>query len=65
MEQANRRAAPNADLIVDANEAWLPANLEQNLAACAEAGTDYVDLTGEPEFVDRMWSLTRGDAHGA
>ena len=22
--------------------------------ACAEAGTDYVDLTGEPEFVDRM-----------
>lgn len=24
-------------------------------AACAAAGTDYVDLTGEPEFVDRMW----------
>jgi len=24
------------------------------VAACAEAGTDYVDLTGEPEFVDRM-----------
>src|SRR3954452_6899325 len=23
--------------------------------ACAAAGTDYVDLTGEPEFVDRMW----------
>ncbi len=23
--------------------------------ACAEAGTDYVDLTGEPEFVDRMY----------
>src|SRR4051794_5649605 len=23
--------------------------------ACAVAGTDYVDLTGEPEFVDRMW----------
>lgn len=23
--------------------------------ACAEAGTDYVDLTGEPEFVDRMF----------
>jgi short subunit dehydrogenase-like uncharacterized protein len=23
--------------------------------ACAHAGTDYVDLTGEPEFVDRMW----------
>ncbi|MEQ6900657.1 saccharopine dehydrogenase NADP-binding domain-containing protein [Nocardioides sp. YIM 152588] len=23
--------------------------------ACAVAGTDYVDLTGEPEFVDRMY----------
>ena len=23
--------------------------------ACAEAGTDYVDLTGEPEFVDTMY----------
>lgn len=25
------------------------------VAACAEAGTDYVDLTGEPEFVDSMY----------
>jgi hypothetical protein len=25
------------------------------VAACAEAGTDYVDLTGESEFVDRMY----------
>jgi short subunit dehydrogenase-like uncharacterized protein len=25
------------------------------VAACAAAGTDYADLTGEPEFVDRMW----------
>ncbi|MEU3723997.1 saccharopine dehydrogenase NADP-binding domain-containing protein, partial [Streptomyces sp. NPDC031705] len=25
------------------------------VAACAETGTDYVDLTGEPEFVDRMY----------
>lgn len=28
---------------------------EPLVAACAEAGTDYVDLTGEPEFVDRMY----------
>jgi short subunit dehydrogenase-like uncharacterized protein len=28
---------------------------EAVVAACAAAGTDYVDLTGEPEFVDRMW----------
>jgi short subunit dehydrogenase-like uncharacterized protein len=25
------------------------------VAACAAAGTDYADLTGEPEFVDEMW----------
>ena len=25
------------------------------VAACAEAGTDYADLTGETEFVDRMY----------
>jgi short subunit dehydrogenase-like uncharacterized protein len=28
---------------------------EPLVAACAAAGTDYADLTGEPEFVDRMW----------
>ncbi|MEU9799018.1 saccharopine dehydrogenase NADP-binding domain-containing protein [Streptomyces sp. NPDC051000] len=31
---------------------WYGAEL---VAACTEAGTDYVDLTGEPEFVDRMY----------
>jgi len=28
---------------------------EPVVAACAQNGTDYVDLTGEPVFVDRMW----------
>lgn len=28
---------------------------EPLVAACAEAGTDYLDLTGEQEFVDRMY----------
>jgi short subunit dehydrogenase-like uncharacterized protein len=28
---------------------------EAAVAACAETGTDYVDLTGEPEFVDTMY----------
>ncbi|HZE05922.1 MAG TPA: saccharopine dehydrogenase NADP-binding domain-containing protein [Solirubrobacteraceae bacterium] len=28
---------------------------EPVVAACAAAGTAYVDLTGEPEFADRMW----------
>jgi short subunit dehydrogenase-like uncharacterized protein len=28
---------------------------EPLVAACADAGTHYLDLTGEPEFVDSMW----------
>ena len=28
---------------------------EPLVRACAEHGTDYLDLTGEPEFVDLMW----------
>jgi short subunit dehydrogenase-like uncharacterized protein len=28
---------------------------EPVVAACAAAGTNYLDLTGEPEFVDLMW----------
>ncbi|MEV0746493.1 saccharopine dehydrogenase NADP-binding domain-containing protein [Streptomyces sp. NBC_00184] len=28
---------------------------EKLVAACAEAGTDYTDLAGEPEFADRMY----------
>ena len=40
---AVRAAAPDATLIVDANEAWRPANLESMLAACAEAGVALVE----------------------
>ncbi len=29
---------------------------QELVAACADAGTDYVDLTGEPEFVDLMYA---------
>jgi short subunit dehydrogenase-like uncharacterized protein len=35
---------------------------EPLVAACAAAGTDYVDLTGEPEFVDRMWLAHHAEA---
>ena len=40
---------------------------EPLVAACADAGTDYVDLTGEPEFVDRMYVAhhERAKASGA
>jgi L-Ala-D/L-Glu epimerase / N-acetyl-D-glutamate racemase len=40
---AVRRAAPHAELIVDANEGWAPANLADNLAACAQAGVTLVE----------------------
>jgi L-alanine-DL-glutamate epimerase-like enolase superfamily enzyme len=38
-----RRAAPRAELIVDANEGWTPDNLQQNLAACADAGVTLIE----------------------
>ena len=53
---AVRHAAPRARLIVDANEAWTPDDLEQNLAACAEAG---VTLVEQPLPADRDQALTR------
>ena len=40
---AVRRAAPQAELIVDANEAWRGENLGANLAACAAAGVTLVE----------------------
>jgi L-alanine-DL-glutamate epimerase-like enolase superfamily enzyme len=40
---AVRKAAPESELIVDANEAWTPDNLEFNLAACANAGVRLVE----------------------
>jgi L-Ala-D/L-Glu epimerase / N-acetyl-D-glutamate racemase len=40
---AVRRAAPKAELIVDANESWTGSNLERNLEACAAAGVTLVE----------------------
>ena len=40
---AVRRAAPRAELIVDANEGWTPDDLAANLAACAQAGVTLVE----------------------
>jgi len=41
--RAVRRAAPKSELIVDANEAWDPGHLHDNLAACAEAGVTLIE----------------------
>ena len=40
---AVRRAAPRAELIVDANEGWSPDNLAANFAACADAGVTLIE----------------------
>jgi L-alanine-DL-glutamate epimerase-like enolase superfamily enzyme len=40
---AVRRAAPKAELIVDANEGWADRDLERNLAACAQAGVSLIE----------------------
>jgi len=40
---AVRRAAPRAELIVDANEGWSDDNLAPNLAACADAGVTLIE----------------------
>ena len=41
--RAVRAAAPQATLIVDANEAWREADLDRHLAACAEAGVALIE----------------------
>jgi len=53
---AVRQAAPRSELIVDANEAWTSGNLEQNLAACAQAG---VTLVEQPLPAGRDEALAR------
>ena len=53
---AVRLAAPESELIVDANEAWTPDNLEYNLAACANAG---VTLGEQPLPAGRDGALAR------
>jgi len=40
---AVRRAAPRAELIVDANEGWSEADLSRNIAACAAAGVTLIE----------------------
>jgi L-Ala-D/L-Glu epimerase len=54
---AVRKAAPESELIVDANEAWTAGNLEQNLAECAEVGVTLVEQplpAGQDEALGRI-----------
>lgn len=49
-----REVAASAKVVVTTVGPYLTHG-EPLVAACAEAGTDYVDLTGEPEFFDRTY----------
>ncbi len=51
---ALRRVAESAKVVISTVGPYAHYG-EPLVAACAAAGTDYVDLTGEPEFVDLMW----------
>ncbi len=53
-EDALRAIAERAKVVISTIGPYLGLG-EPLVAACAAAGTDYVDLTGEPEFVDRMY----------
>jgi L-alanine-DL-glutamate epimerase-like enolase superfamily enzyme len=56
---AVRRAAPRAELIVDANEAWTPDDLARNLAACAQAGVTLVEQPLPAERDDALAQIPR------
>jgi saccharopine dehydrogenase (NAD+, L-glutamate forming) len=49
-----RRVAESAKVVITTVGPYIHYG-EPVVAACAAAGTHYVDLTGEPEFVDLMW----------
>ena len=51
---ALRRVAESAKVVITTVGPYIRYG-EPLVAACAEAGTGYVDLCGESEFVDRMW----------
>ena len=56
---AVRKAAPNSELIVDANEAWTEANLAVNLRACADAGVTLVEQPLPAGKDDALASIRR------
>jgi L-alanine-DL-glutamate epimerase-like enolase superfamily enzyme len=56
---AVRRAAPRAELIVDANEGWSPDDLADNLAACAEASVTLVEQPLPADCDEMLARITR------
>jgi short subunit dehydrogenase-like uncharacterized protein len=61
-EEASLRSVAESARVVITTVGPYVAYGEPLVAACAAAGTDYVDLTGEPEFVDRMYVRYHAEA---
>lgn len=60
-DEALAALARSTTVLINATGPYL-LHGEPVVRACAEAGTDYVDLCGEPEFVDRMFLLHQANA---
>jgi L-alanine-DL-glutamate epimerase-like enolase superfamily enzyme len=56
---AVRRAAPEAELIVDANEGWTTDDLVENFAACAEAGVTLIEQPLPADDDDALANIAR------
>src|SRR5215469_10186601 len=56
---AVRQAAPRAELIIDANEAWEPANLAENLGLCARAGVSLVEQPLPADADEALAAISR------
>ena len=56
---AVRRGAPDARLIVDANEAWRAETIEANLAACLEAGVGLIEQPLPADADDLLATIAR------
>jgi L-alanine-DL-glutamate epimerase-like enolase superfamily enzyme len=54
-----RKAAPNARLIVDANEGWRPADLPGLLAVCADVGVELIEQPLPADDDEALLSLDR------
>ena len=54
---AVREAAPDATLLVDANEGWTPDTLLKNLDACLDAGVDCVEQPLPANADDALFGL--------
>ena len=56
--RAVHAAAPDSELIVDANEGWSAANLQENLDACAGAGVTLIEQPLPASHDDALTSIS-------